>query len=162
MFLRTFRWNYKEIRMTSLCSIHLQLIIVVLLQPHVGCLKRHEKKRMFFRTFFTWNNTFFCNLAHQATKQMHMGCFGTYKQQLYVYVYFKWASKTLTIYKYSNISRQLARAYNTKEFNLSHVNIFHNSYSMSFNMNIFFWFLYYFIYFSHIFQISLILLFTLF
>ena len=32
---------------------------------------------------------FFCNLAHQATKQMHMSCFGTYKQQLYVYVYFK-------------------------------------------------------------------------
>jgi len=61
----------------------------------------------------------FCNLTHQATKQMHMGCFGTYKQQLYVYVYFKWASKTPAIYKYSNISRQLTRAYNTKEFNLS-------------------------------------------
>jgi len=50
---------------------------------------------------------------------MHMGCFGTYKQQLYVYVYFKWASKTSAIYKYNNISMQLARAYNTKEFNLS-------------------------------------------
>ena len=62
MFLRTLWWNYKEIRMTSLCSINLQLIIAVLFQPHVGCLKRLEKKRMFFITFFTWNNTFFATL----------------------------------------------------------------------------------------------------
>jgi len=58
-----------------------------------GLSQKARKKRMFYRTFFTWNNTFFATLAHQATKQEHMGCFGTYKQQLYVYVHFKWASR---------------------------------------------------------------------
>jgi len=97
----------------------------------VGCLKRLEKKRMFFRTFFTWNNTFFATLAPQATKARAHGLFFSYKPNSCMFMYISSGLLNFSLYKYKHIARQFSRAFKTqKEFNLSpknsilsHVNI---------------------------------------
>jgi len=160
MFLRTFWWKYKEIRMTSLCFIHLQLIIVVLLQPHVSCLKRHENKRMFFITFFTWNNTFFATLhIKQQSKCIWVVLERTNNNYMFMYISseLQKLQPSINIATYQGNWQELTIQKNSISLSREYF-----SYSMSFNMNIFFLFLYYFIYFSHIFQNSMILLFTLF
>jgi len=95
-----------------------------------GLSQKARKKRMFFRTFFTWKNTFFATLRIKQQKQVHMSCFWTYKHScMLMYI----SSKLLnfSLYKYKHIARQFSRAFNIqKEFNLSpknsilsHVNI---------------------------------------
>jgi len=92
MCLRTFWWNFKWIRMMSHHHNQLQLKHSCTTTSH-GLSQMARKKRMFFRTFFTWNNTFFATFVHQATKQEHMGCFFVQAKQLYVHVHFKWVLK---------------------------------------------------------------------
>jgi len=91
IFLRTFWWNYKWIRMMSFYHSQLQLIHSCITTSR-GLSQMARKKRMFFKTFFTWNNTFFATLASQATKGRAHGLFFNVQAQLYVHVYFKWAS----------------------------------------------------------------------
>jgi len=126
MFLRTFWWNYKKIRMTSLCFIHLQLIIVALLQPHLGCLKRHEKKRMFFGTFFTWNNTFFATLRiKQQSKCTCVVLERTNDNYIFMYISseLQRLQPSINIATYQGNWQELTIQKNS--ISLSHVNIFH-------------------------------------
>jgi len=55
------------IRMLSFKHSQLQLMHSCITTSR-GLSQMARKKRMFFRTFFTWNNTFFATLVHQATK----------------------------------------------------------------------------------------------
>jgi len=92
-----------------------------------GLSQMARKKRMFFKTFFTWKNTFFATLLIKQQKQVHMGCFGTYKHNC-MFMYISSELHNFNLYKYKHIARQLARAY-TQEFNsLHHVNIQRNIY----------------------------------
>ena len=126
--------------MTSLCSIHLQLIIAVLLQPRVGCLKRHGKKRMYFRTFFTLNNTFFATLhIKQQIKCTWVVLERTNNNYMFMYISSELQRRQpfINIATYQDNWQELTIQKNSISLSLSHVNIFHNSCSMSFNMNIF-------------------------
>jgi len=125
MFLRTFWWNYKWIRMMSFHHSQLQLIHSCITTSR-GLSQMARKKRMFFRTFFTWNNTFFATLVHQATKQEHMDCFFSYKPNSCMFMYISSELLNFSLYKYKHIARHFLRAY-TQEFNsLLHVNIQRN------------------------------------
>jgi len=78
-----------------------------------GLSQKARKKRMFYRTFFTWNNTFFATLAHQATKQEHMGCFGTYKHNCML-MYISSELQDISLYTYKHTSMVFGRAYNKR------------------------------------------------
>jgi len=130
--------------MTLLCSIHLQLITAVSLQPHVGCLKRHGKKRIFFRTFFTWDNTLFATLhIKQQSKCTWVVLERTNNSYMFTYISseLQRLEPSINITTYQGNWQELTIQKNSislsLSLSLSHVNIFHNSYSMSFNMNIF-------------------------
>ena len=110
--------------MVSFCHIHSQLNTAVL-QPHVGCLKRLERRE--------------CSTEHSSLEITHFLQHLRIKQQSkstwvvlertsnnYMFMYISSELQEISLYKYSNISRQLARTFNTKriqslsqEFNLS-------------------------------------------
>jgi len=79
-----------------------------------GLSQKARKKRMFFRTFFTWNNTFFATLAPQATKARAHGLFFTYKLNSCMFMYILSELHKFSLYKYKHIARQFSRAFNTK------------------------------------------------
>jgi len=90
-----------------------------------GLSQMARKKRMFFRTFFTWKNTSFATLRLKQQKLEHMGCFWTYKHRC-MFMYISSELLNFSLYKYNKLARQFSRAY-TQEFNsLLHVNIQRN------------------------------------
>ena len=91
-----------------------------------GLSQMARKKRMFFRTFFTWNNTFFCNTCASNNKARAHGLFFSYKPNRCMLMYISSELLDFSLYKYKHIGRQFSRAY-TQEFNsLLHVNIQRN------------------------------------
>ena len=90
-----------------------------------GLSQMARKKRMFFRTFFTWKNTSFATLRLKQQKQEHMSYFWTYKH-ICMFMYISSELLNFSLYKYNKLARQFSRAY-TQEFNsLLHVNIQRN------------------------------------
>ena len=72
-----------------------------------------RKKRMFFRTFFTWKNTFFATLSLKQQKQGHMGCFWTYKHSC-MFMYISSELHYFSLYKYNKLARQNLKSLHTK------------------------------------------------
>ena len=81
-----------------------------------------RKKRMFFRTFFTWKNTFFATLSLKQQKQEHMDCFWTYKHSC-MFMYISSELYYFSLYKYNKLARQILKSLHTEFPLLFHVNI---------------------------------------
>jgi len=97
----------------------------VLLQPHVDCLKRLGKKRTFFRTFFTWNNTFFATLRIiQQSKCTWVVLERTNNSYTFMYISseFQRLQPPINIATYQGNWQELTIQKNS--ISLSHVNIF--------------------------------------
>jgi hypothetical protein len=93
-----------------------------------GLSQMARKKRMFFRTFFTWNNTFFATLVHQATKARAHGLFFRTSLTTVCSCTFQVSFKETSLYKYKHIARQFLRAY-TQRIQFSHSREYSKKYS---------------------------------